>query len=207
MKKSLEECTHLFELLLQHLYPDGIPDLALKALLFYNEEWRQHHSLEHIDYLAEHWLLVRPELDHTESRTIGHALIWHDVIMNPYSKGNEWRSGVFAQTLTGSLIVGDIITVATSHPVAALDSKDDLIVHDLDLLILSEPPSRYDRYVAETRVEYGLFSDDEWRRGRGYFLNQALSRPIFLHPFFDEHFGRQARWNLERELESIREWS
>lgn len=170
-------------------------DLAAR----YGEAHRRYHTLEHIGEVLD----AADRLGASDAVLL--AAWFHDAIYDPRVEGNEAASARLARDVLSGLgvdgkTVGEVarlVELTAGHAVDAGDHSGAVLA-DADLTILGASPSRYDRYAADVRVEYGWLADDVWRTGRSRVLGGFLARDsIYL---VDVDREAPARLNLEREL-------
>lgn len=165
---------------------------------------RAYHNIDHI---AD--CLVRFD-EHADLSKDGVALelaIWfHDLVYDTKAPDNEERSAEAAEDfLRGTPIAEDVANLirATKHDSAPC-SMDAKILCDIDLSILGAEASRYAAYAKAIREEYAWVSMDDYTAARTQVLSRFLSRPqIYVLPEFRDLYERQARLNLQSEIESL----
>ena len=140
------------------------------------------------------------------------ALWYHDAVYDPKAKSgeNEAQSvelfrrefGSVARHLVNMKEVERLI-LATRHQTEP-DDADDALIMDIDLGILGADPIRYDAYAENIRKEYPHVDEEKYRAGRALVLRGFLARQsIYWTHHFRKTLEKQARKNLERELESL----
>lgn len=55
--------------------------------------------------------------------------------------------------------------------------QDGVLMSDIDLAILGSPPAPYQRFEQAIRMEYSVFDDETYCRGRRAVLRRFLDRP------------------------------
>ncbi len=145
----------------------------------YAEPHRRYHTAEHLDEVLAEVARLRPSEPDADLEAVALAALYHDAIYDVRAGGGasedasahlaaaEVRVAGGSEALAHE--VARLIQLTAGHSVDASDRSGALLV-DADLWILSAPPERYDRYVADVRAEYGHVPDDVWRRGRGDVL-------------------------------------
>lgn len=182
---------------------------AEAVLARYDEPHRAYHTVEH---LREAWAaletLLRAEAVTGErARTARLALWFHDAVYDPRAADNEAASAALARRVLGAAgepagVVDDVarLVEATAEHRAAPDDAAAGCLLDADLWILSAPPDRYDRYVAQVRTEYAHVPDSDFAAGRGAILRDLLDRPRLYVTSAARPWESPARANLAREL-------
>lgn len=127
----------------------------------------------------------------------------HDVVYEPGADDNEERSARWLeQRLPQDPDVAEaarLVRMTANHDPAEGDRRA-AILSDADMAILAAAPARYRDYVAAVRAEHAGVSEAAWRRGRGAFLADVLSRPrIFATPEGWTCWEQAARTNIARE--------
>src|SRR5690606_16218856 len=81
---------------------------------------------------------------------------------------------------------------------------DTSLLMDLDLAVLGDEPERYEEYARRIRLEYSMYPDIVYNKGRRKVLEHFLSmgRIYQTKPFFESR-EVQARRNLREELNSL----
>lgn len=175
----------------------------------HGEPHRRYHTLEHIgEVLAVVDRLAGGAADVTAVRL---AAWLHDVVYDTTVPGSEAASARYAEERLGLLgvprrvvaSVARLVELTATHRPSG-DDADGIVLTDADLSILGSTPDRYDRYAAGVRAEYAAVSDDAWRTGRAAVLRDFLARDrLFLTDALHRELDRQARANLQRELDSL----
>ncbi len=178
-----------------------VPDIE-PLLVRLREPQRHYHTLAHV----RHCLSVYdcgPQRDDV----VELALWMHDAIYDPQARDNEERSAAWcaAMVIEASVksAVGDRVhgcILATRHRHAPINPAECMTVA-IDLAILGENQKRFQRYDQAIRREYAWVPMDTYRRERARVLRSFLDRPtIFPMAWFEQRFGKQARFNLRWTL-------
>lgn len=186
--------------------------LALWSLVkpYYVTPHRFYHTMDHIDAMLcgyEKFFGNIPIEDYF-------AVAYHDAQLKPWSKTNEEDSVklmyvhhqlYYPNVKMETLKKAEVRIMATKHGHMEVPLSAYKIV-DLDLMILGKEPQVYDEYVANTRREYSMYDDDEWRQGRSKVLEGFLNMPRLFHTDeLHQVFDQPARENIMRELVSLEE--
>ena len=199
-------------------------DYAVGAWSFLNgsyaAKYRTFHNWCHIDAMSEDLEVVTEQA--AKPRLIEHAVLWHDAVFATRNRDGSLR--LERENVAASVkLFQNYARMATQH-VAAISElvmatadhfkpftgivpykgfiDDRLIILDLDLAVLSTPPSIYDDYARNVRAEYGWVADSDYipgRRNALEFLDRqpALYRSQAFIGLFSED---DARANIRREL-------
>lgn len=174
----------------------------------YTGEKRHYHNLDHLAYMFD----LRDEIsDKLEDKEMfDFAIFYHDYIFRVQRKDNEERSALEAyEKLSEFGVPGDrakyckelIASTETNKP---LNIPDSDYLNDIDLAILGEPPEKYDEYLKKIRKEFSIYPDFLFNPGRKNVLNHFLEKDsIYQTDYFKKRYEKQARKNIEHELESL----
>jgi predicted metal-dependent HD superfamily phosphohydrolase len=174
----------------------------------YDHPPRAYHNLEHIQDCLTTFDNVTVLAD--EPDVIEMALWLHDSIFFPERPDNEARSADATQMIAGLLgcppefvhRVRELVMV-TRHDSCPMPG-DGALISDVDLSILGRPPERYGAYASAIREEFAFADEESFRAGRIAFIERTLDRPsIYVTAYIRQHLERQARENLERELDEL----
>jgi uncharacterized protein (DUF2236 family)/predicted metal-dependent HD superfamily phosphohydrolase len=182
---------------------DGRHETRDALLAAYGDSNRGYHDVRHLtevlDRLDE---LVGAGLD-VDATTVALAAWFHDAVYDGGPDAEE-RSAVWAEeALTGTPYRGEVarlVRLTESHDPADDDLPGQALC-DADLAILASDQLRYDEYVAGVRRDYAHVSDADFAAGRAAVLRDLVGRDrLYRTAYALEHWERQARLNLEREL-------
>jgi predicted metal-dependent HD superfamily phosphohydrolase len=171
----------------------------------YSEAHRAYHRLEHLAH-------VFAELDAVPLRdpAVEWATWYHDVVYRPGRRDNELRSAARAGEALEALgllqlepRVVELVVATRSHEAKTGDDAA-LLFLDADLAILGSEPSVYLRYAGGVRQEHRSIPASLYARGRRAFLKGMLARSSIFHTaHFTDRYERQARENMQAELERL----
>jgi predicted metal-dependent HD superfamily phosphohydrolase len=176
----------------------------------YSEPQRHYHTLDHVVALFDTLEEYADEI--SDPSRLAFAVWYHDAIYNPEGKDNEERSAERAKKELKALgahtlmidRVSKLILATKNHMGATGGDYDDDVFLDADFAILGAPAAEYQHYLAGVREEYAHLGDDEWKKGRGAFLERIVTAPrIFRTGIFEGAYGAQARANIKAELRSL----
>ena len=213
---STERMTKLKGLWRVHLnalsaFDAGAASKAFDRLMAsYAEPQRHYHTLNHL--LALFACLEEYADEISDPSRLAFAVWYHDCVYDPQSKDNEEQSAERATKELKALgahtllvdRVGKLILATKNHTGATGTDYDDDVFLDADFAILGAPADEYRDYVAGVREEYAHLSDDEWKNGRGPFLERIVTAPrIFRTGIFEGAYAKQARINIKGELRTL----
>lgn len=184
--------------------------LAVRVLVksYYIEGHRFYHTMDHIEAMLDGYAKFFGDI--TEEEYL--AILYHDIVYLPFAKGNEENSvglmnahhKVYFYKLKPEVLqaASDII-LATKHDGTPVSEAAQRVV-DLDMMILGKNEDVYKKYVANTRKEYSMYSDEDWAIGRAKVLRTFLAMDrIFFTDVMRNHFEHHARVNIQKELEEL----
>jgi len=139
------------------------------------------------------------------------SLFYHDFEYNTLRSDNEIQSAVYAKKQLQEWNVQDetiqkIYSMIASTKTHQTESEDEevKIFLDADMAILGADEDVYRDYLQKVRREFSIYPDLLYNRGRKQFLEKTLSaHPIFLTEFFRNKFEKQARINLQNEINQL----
>ncbi len=174
----------------------------------YAERPRAYHTLEHILHCLGEFAGVRERADEPEA--VEMAIWFHDAVYNPLLKNNERKSADLAAGVLGNAGLGvrfiqtvTRLIIATEHT-SRPSLPDDRLLVDIDLSILGQPETIYDRYEDQIRQEYSWVPRPLFRSERAKILRGFLERPVIYETDnLRARYEAQARGNLERTLQTL----
>jgi len=98
------------------------------------------------------------------------------------------------------------LIMATLHDGNTLEDADSIYMVDIDLSSFALPWDEFLRDSQDLRAENPHLSDADYRLNQTGFQRMLLARPrFFLSDFFFERYEQQARSNLVRYFEYLRD--
>jgi predicted metal-dependent HD superfamily phosphohydrolase len=189
----------------------GLANKAFDALCAsYSEPQRHYHTLDHVVALFDTLEIYDEEIG--DPSRLAFAVWYHDAVYDPQAKDNEERSAERASKELKALgahplmidRVSKLILATKNHMAASGGDYDDDVFLDADFAILGAPPEEYAAYLSGVREEYAHLSDEEWKKGRGAFLERIAEAPrIFRTGIFEGAYAKQARLNIKGELRNL----
>lgn len=174
----------------------------------YNQRKRYYHNLQHLEDL---FVQLEPVSADIRNRDIVlFALFYHDIVYNTLRQDNEEKSAILAVDKLGQLGLSqhdilqcsDMILATKKH--ALSPDSDTNYFTDADLSILGRDWADYELYYKKVRKEYGIYPDLVYKPGRKKVLQHFLQKDrIFKTDFFHSNYETQARYNLQREYDSL----
>lgn len=181
----------------------------------YGQEHRSYHNLSHIHHCLNQLELVWQEP--SDPFLISWALFFHDYFYDIGNNWNEFRSGIQSMctarnaklSLKFTIASGILVFATKNHQVTETPyalQKDLEILLDLDLAVLGKPWAQYDQtYRKPVRKEYESVPWKQFAERRRKILELFLKREkLYFRPFFHERYEKQARSNLEHEIERLK---
>lgn len=180
----------------------------------YSSPDRYYHNMRHINRcLAE---VDKLQMQLPEKDLLKAAFWFHDAIYNPYSKTNEADSATLfknsitlmhARNIDMCVNLIKITALHTEH----IDFNDSNIetqlqqyMLDIDLISLADSKYQYVNNSRNIRKEYYCYDDNDYLNGRIDFLKKMLKRPSLFYSDCYKHLEREARLNLDGELDALK---
>lgn len=138
------------------------------------------------------------------------AIFYHDMVYNVLRKDNEVKSAAVAKSRLAQLGIAperiahcvDMIEATKDH--ALSDDPDTNYFLDLDMAILGTSLERYQQYREQVRMEYGIYPDFLYNKGRKQVLEKFLSGDdLFRTELFKAEFEENAIRNIKAELKQL----
>ncbi|WP_244939929.1 hypothetical protein [Leptospira adleri] len=174
----------------------------------YSEKHRFYHDLSHIENLSNQLIQVKDRISDWD--TILFSILYHDIIYDVSSQENEEKSAELARIRLQSFDYADhriqkcVSQIIATKGHSASDDLDTNLFLDADLSILGEEWDLYSEYCKNIRKEYSIYSDSDYKAGRGKVLKSFSNMDrIYKTDFFFERYEKRAKENLKRELESL----
>jgi len=183
------------------MFPEDQPSAEIGAVYdrlvkSYSEPHRHYHTLDHLyacfRVLDAHF----PEA----SPSVQLALWFHDIVYDTHSGDNEERSGEIAieELAKIDLDLPDVydLILATKHHEAQGEEAQTVV--DVDLSILGETPSCYERYERDVRQEYHWVPEEVFWAHRRTILKTFMDREwiYFTAPMRQSEYEGRAWANL-----------
>ena len=167
----------------------------------YQNGRRYYHNLEHIVHCLSEFNTL-PEEEKTLELFL--ALIFHDVVYDPFAKNNEELSVDFFNVLitdadVNRQKVGELILATKNH--FAFSNTEDIETSNMlsiDLSVLGQSANVYNIYKGNIAKEYGISKD--FVEKRLLFLNKATKSILYPAKMFAERYGSSAFYNLNGEI-------
>jgi predicted metal-dependent HD superfamily phosphohydrolase len=174
----------------------------------YSNKKRYYHNLEHLNSLLSELNEVKAEVQNWE--TILFTIYYHDIVYHAEQNDNEEKSAELAELRMNQINVPkDIIDGCKSQILATKfhlisNNQDTNYFLDADLSILGSGWDTYTEYFKSIRNEYAIYPNSVYQPGRKKVLTHFLAMErIFKTDFFHYKFEKQAKQNLQMELELL----
>ena len=175
----------------------------------YREPQRHYHTLAHIEHCMSMFDLCESLCAWPDALEL--AIWMHDVILVPGKRDNEALSAQLYMDLSVGrhddemrALINRLI-MATLHDGNSLEDADSIYMVDIDLSSFGLSWDEFLRDSLDLRAENPHLSDSEYRLNQTGFQRMLLARPrFFLSDFFFERYEKQARNNLDRYFEYLR---
>ena len=174
----------------------------------YSSKKRHYHTLHHLDSLLAQLTDVKGEIQNWNN--ILFTLYYHDIVYNSLKLDNEEKSAELAEKRMKQISVSnDKIELcknqilATKSHIKSTDSDTNYFT-DADLSVLGHNWETYSLYYKNVREEYSIYPEFVYNPGRKKVLIHFLSMErIFKTDFFHNKFEKQAKQNLQMEIELL----
>lgn len=171
----------------------------------YDEPHRKYHTAQHLEECLRLFDTVRDAADRPAE--VEMALWFHDAIYDVKAADNERRSAAWARdALSQADVAPDAVrrvhdlVVITEHK-ASPQSRDEMVLVDVDLSILAAPAERFAEYERQIREEYAFVPGLVFRLKRRAILASFLARAaIYNTPALHRDLEARARANLAAAL-------
>lgn len=191
---------------------DDAVELFTELLLRYAESGRAYHDLRHIRECLE--VLEENATMADDPDALRWAIFFHDAVYDTgrddslnvaesaeMAAGRARRAGLSAAFAHAA----HKLVMATTHADDELESEDERLIADIDVVVLAWPWDVFCEYGERIRKEYSRYSAGEYREGRADFFEKMLGKPaIYLTEPFRERYEGKARKNMKRALAEIR---
>lgn len=174
----------------------------------YREPHRHYHDPNHLAHCLAELDLAGERVKHPDQ--VEMAIWFHDVINEPGERDNEACSADYFRDKAHDLMdpgfvdaVSSLILV-TTHQRPPKD-PDKQFICDIDLASFGLPWECFMRDSDAVKAEFPG-TDSEYFQAKARFLEAMLARPrIFLTDFFHDRYEQQARENITRLLQDIKQ--
>ena len=186
----------------------AIDNLWKEIAYAYSKKGRHYHTLAHLDNVFSELLQVKELI--RDWQTIVFSIAYHDLVYDSLKQDNEERSAEEASNKLALINAPDVqrdkckrqILATKGHQLST--DADTNYFTDADLSILGSDFDEYDEYARQIRKEYKYFPNLIYKPARKKVLQHFLQmEKIFKTSFFADKYEKQARINLNRELETL----
>ena len=188
---------------------DNSDAIHQRLLGAYQEPHRYYHTLAHIEHCLAMFELCESLSADPDALEI--AIWMHDAILESGRRDNEAKSAELYLQLSADAhddemrrLVSRLI-MATLHDGNSLEDADSIYMVDIDLSGFALSWDEFLRDSQDLRAECPHLSDADYQLNQTGFQRMLLARPrFFLSDFFFERYEQQARKNLARYFEYLR---
>jgi predicted metal-dependent HD superfamily phosphohydrolase len=174
----------------------------------FSKKKRYYHTLTHLENLWEKLEDVKEYIDDWD--IILFTLFYHDIIYNALKNDNEEKSALLAKKRMLQLGISSTKIeqcknqiIATKLHLRNTDSDTNYFL-DADLSILGADWELYSTYLYDVRKEYSIYPNLIYNPGRKKVLKHFLNMErIFKTEYFFDKLERNARFNLQKEMELL----
>ncbi|HUV22322.1 MAG TPA: hypothetical protein VMZ32_11060 [Gammaproteobacteria bacterium] len=202
-----------FQALWQRNLLDGASDdstaIYQRLLAGYGEPHRHYHTLEHIQHCIGMFEDCKQLISEPDALEL--AIWFHDVILVAGRPDNEAMSAKLYLEISATVHRDEIrqliarLIMATLHNGDQLDDADSIYMVDIDLSSFGLPWDHFLRDSLNLRAENPQLDDEDYQLNQTGFQRALLARPrFFLSDYFHDRYERQARDNLARYFEYLR---
>ena len=209
---DITEFTRFQSLWQRNLTETAIDDsqaIHQRLLAGYHEPQRHYHTLDHIKHCLAMFEDCKALVHDPDSLEM--AIWFHDVILESGRRDNEALSAELYLELSDGVqpdekrqLVKRLI-MATLHNGDCLEDADSIYMVDIDLSSFGLCWDGFLRDSQNIRAENPHLCDQDYQLNQSGFQRSLLARPrFFLSDFFFDRFEKQARDNLARYFEYLR---
>jgi len=210
---KLMEYNNYFDKLFLKYTSDTDLILKLKSELIeaYTHVNRHYHNIKHIETLFD----LAHKYQHliTDFDLLLFSILYHDIVYFVSNFDNEEESASLCASRLKTLGLEQtkikksyemILATKTHHLSDSVNNFDAQFFLDIDLSVLGSNPDTYDIYATQIRKEYSIYPDSVYNKGRIKIVENILSTQIFKTNIFNNELEKQARENINREINSLK---
>jgi len=183
------------------------PSLLDEILESYGSPGRHYHTKEHL----RHMFGVYDRFFSNQTLVQELTFWYHDFFYDATRQDNEDRSASLAQKrveldlhLASPIGANVKELILFSHYTRPPVSRDERVLHDVDLAIFGEAPSLFERYEKSIRLEYFFVPEGDYRKGRASILRMFLRDPFYFTPeMHNSSYEELAQRNIRRSIELL----
>lgn len=139
------------------------------------------------------------------------AFWYHDFVYDPTACDNEVQSANIGQMRVERMLqvpspVGAKIRnlILFSQYTRQPETREEMILHDIDLAIFGEGLDLFVRYEGDIRLEYQFVEIEAYRKGRASILKRFLRDPFYFTPEIRfSSYETLAQINIRRSIEAL----
>ena len=174
----------------------------------YSNKKRYYHTFSHLQNLLSQLKEIKDKIEHWD--VILFTLYYHDIIYNSLKSNNEERSADVAKERLKQLSIPEKMIESCTLQILATKShvnssdQDTNYFTDADLSILGQTWGEYETYYKNVRKEYAIYPNLIYNPGRKKVITHFLEMDqIYKTNYFFDKFEKQAKLNLEKELQML----
>jgi len=173
----------------------------------HSQPTRHYHNLDHLKLMVFEFQILKTKP--TNYDTILFSLFYHDAIYDSTKKENEEQSYRLLeqrlQPTTFKYIQNCKAIIEATKTHESNKTYEIALFLDIDLAILGQKSSLYEKYRSNIRAEYSILNDIEYQNGRLSVLNRMIqSKSIYKTEFFIEKYEKRARLNILNEINLLK---
>lgn len=183
------------------------PNLFEEILKAYECAGRYYHVKDHLYHMFE----VYDRFFSEPNAALELAFWYHDFIYDPTAQNNEVESAKVGQArverwLQVSSAIGAKVhdLIIFSQYTRPPETRDEMILHDIDLAIFGENTDRFDKYEKDIRLEYSFVELEAYRKGRASILKRFLRDPFYATPEMQfSSYETLAQINIRKSIATL----
>ena len=183
------------------------PSLIEEILGAYSGKGRYYHVRNHLRHMFE----VYDRFFQEPNIALELAFWYHDFVYDPTACDNEVQSANIGQMRVERMLqvpspVGAKIRnlILFSQYTRQPETREEMILHDIDLAIFGEGLDLFVRYEGDIRLEYQFVEIEAYRKGRASILKRFLRDPFYFTPEIRfSSYETLAQINIRKSIEAL----
>jgi predicted metal-dependent HD superfamily phosphohydrolase len=183
------------------------PSLIEEILGAYSGSGLYYHVRDHLRHMFE----VYDRFFSEPSIALELTFWYHDFVYDPNERDNEVRSANIAQMRVERMLqvaspigaqIRDLILFSqyTRPP----ETREEMILHDIDLAIFGESLDKFVKYEADIRLEYLFVELEAYRKGRASILKKFLQDSFYSTTEMRfSSYETLAQVNIRKSIEAL----
>lgn len=183
------------------------PGLIDEILGAYSCEGRYYHVRDHLRHMFE----VYDRFFSEPNITLELTFWYHDFVYDPTALDNEVRSANLGQARVEKALqvpsmvgaqVRDLILFSQYR--RQPETREEMILHDVDLAIFGESDDLFQKYEKNIRLEYSFVETEAYRKGRADILRKFQRYPFyFTQEMRFSSYETLAQINIRKSIEAL----